>query len=278
MNDPIDVTQRSRRASAFTLIELLVVISITAILLSIVLPAMRRAKQTAQSIVCRNHLRTLALANQAYASLWDNWYVPVIDTTMTSVSEPTWNSNTAFRTIVGLEDATTNSGFVMPKEYLCPVDIQSKESYWLQAGTTYQNYVSYGYNWTDWGPDSKSPVNWSGNIPSSDWSCRYRVNTLRSPGSKIMFVDAGDWMVYMAGADYKRYWDQHGQDIVKYRSMNMWYPVYYRHNEGTNIAYFDGHVDFQKKDSLFYYDPSEATAGDLGRNESIWFCDPARRP
>lgn len=251
--------------------------AVIALLLSIILPALRKAKQSAQSIICRNHLRTLALANEAYASLWDNWYVPVIDTTMTDTGQPTWNSNTTFRTIVGLEDATNNSSFIMPEEYLCPVDTQSDEDYWAQTGQTYPNYVSYGYNFTDWGSSSKKPAVWSGNIPFSDWSCRFRVNDIRSPGNKIMFVDAGDWSATMSGADYLAYWDRFGQDIVKYRNQNIWSPVYYRHNEGANVAYFDGHVDLQKKASLFQYDPPESKTGDAARNELIWFCNPSNR-
>ena len=96
---------RTTKKTAFTLIELLVVIAIIALLLSVILPSLRKAKQAAQSIVCRNHLKTLALSNGIYASEWDNWYVPVIDTTMVARGEPTWNSNSAFRKLVGLEDA-----------------------------------------------------------------------------------------------------------------------------------------------------------------------------
>lgn len=267
----------SCRQSAFTLIELLVVISIIALLLSIIVPALRKAKEAAQSIVCRNHLRTLALANETYAALWDNWYVPVIDTTMTVHGQPSWNTNIAYRDIVGLEDASDDSGFVMPEEYLCPVDQQSDEDYWQSVSATYQNYVSYGYNFTDWGADSKNPVSWSGDIPQGDWSCRFRIGTIRATANKIMFVDAGDWTATMAGANYKMYWDQHGQDIVTYRDLNMWYPVYYRHREGANVAYFDGHVDFKEKERLFYYNPPESMGPDDGQNEVIWFCDFSQR-
>jgi prepilin-type N-terminal cleavage/methylation domain-containing protein/prepilin-type processing-associated H-X9-DG protein len=266
------------RRAAFTLIELLVVIAIIALLLSIVMPALRKAKESAKSIVCKNNLKTLAVSNELYAARPQNWYVSVIDTTMTTRGEPTWNSNSEFRDIVGLEQAYVGSSYVMPRQYLCPSDKQATEEYWATAGGTYKNFVSYGYNLTDWGPNSKKPATWSGNIPVGTWSCRFRISDITAPASRIMFVDAGGIWAVMNGADYKLYWDKYGQDIVQYRAAGMWDPVYYRHNEGINIAFFDGHADYQKKESLYYYNPETSASPDRGANEAIWFCSRSNRP
>ena len=50
----------------FTLVELLVVMSIIAVLLAVLLPALTRSRQIAYRIVCLNNLRQLGLATEAY--------------------------------------------------------------------------------------------------------------------------------------------------------------------------------------------------------------------
>ncbi len=61
---------------SFTLIELLVVIAIIAVLAALLLPALKKAKETAKEIVCVNNLKQISISEYSYAADWEERFSP----------------------------------------------------------------------------------------------------------------------------------------------------------------------------------------------------------
>lgn len=62
-----------RGKPAFTLIELLVVIAIVALLIAILLPALRQARQVSESARCKSQLRQIGVLMQIYYDDYTRW-------------------------------------------------------------------------------------------------------------------------------------------------------------------------------------------------------------
>ena len=67
---------RSHFPRAFTLVELLVVVAIIGLLISILLPALSKAKDAARAVVCQANLHQIHLGVKYYQSDFKNWVPP----------------------------------------------------------------------------------------------------------------------------------------------------------------------------------------------------------
>ncbi len=89
--EPADARPRGfayghRRRSAYTLIEILVVVAILAVLMSLLLPSLRQAREQARSVKCGTQLRDRGLGLHTYFAENDGW-IPGVNTTGVTVWE-----------------------------------------------------------------------------------------------------------------------------------------------------------------------------------------------
>ena len=76
---PLRNRRRGKASSmVFTLIELLVVIAIISILMAMLLPALKNARESAKSIACINNLKQFHTPYMLYSSDWGDWNTPCI--------------------------------------------------------------------------------------------------------------------------------------------------------------------------------------------------------
>jgi len=124
------------RTKAFTLVELLVVIGIIALLISILLPSLNRAREAAKAVQCSSNLRQIYLASQLYAQDNKQWLPPMFDTDIVL-----W-----IRRLFHYVDNNLNEIIPVeryPKIFVCPTDSDPFPD--LAFGPTL-DYLSYSKN------------------------------------------------------------------------------------------------------------------------------------
>ncbi len=262
----------------FTLIELLVVISIIAVLMSIMMPALGRAREQAKRVMCGNNVKQFGLANQMYATEFDGWYIPILNdiNKLWCINPKMLDYMGINPNEVGIDNSTGINVISLSKDFKCPSD-KRKEGQGIYKTTTQQIDMSYGYNM----------MSLDVNCPKSGGGWHYgqhnghRASKISNPSQKLAFADGTDYGLWDVSADYVRFWDG-----AKFKdwcgptpdgSTWVWNKTSYRHDEGANIAFFDGHFEYRKKEAIYIKTtPSNVTA-EREANEALWIPIPGKR-
>ncbi|MDB5326505.1 MAG: N-terminal cleavage protein [Phycisphaerales bacterium] len=213
----------TQRKSAFTLVELLVVIGIIAVLISILLPSLNKARAMARTAVCMSNLRVLGQATAMYVNE-KKGFLPYPTTTFGE--ESLWY-NCLDRYLAGREDKS-RTGVAAGRMY-----------------TPYKQCVvwnSFDGNRTGQGQDGLREY-----AKTYKWNSNLRHNNPYSYAKITEVPQSSNFVMIADGISL----DQVGNIISQYDSGQLSIGindqndtgVAVRHNGGANICFVDGHAE-----------------------------------
>jgi prepilin-type N-terminal cleavage/methylation domain-containing protein len=160
-------------ARGFTLIELLVVIAVLALLLAILLPAVRRVRRQAKAVACRSHLRQWGLAWSMYTEQNDSKFP------YGATQNPTAPTNTAIDWRAVLEDFYSTDRKIL----FCPMTTKTLEEgaqvkYAITVDTIWGKKSSYAAN--EWILD-RGAIARARTVDARDWGTINVPNAYQVP-------------------------------------------------------------------------------------------------
>ncbi len=208
------------RRNGFTLIELLVVIAIIAILMAILMPTLRRAKEQGERAACLSNLKQLQLAWILYADDND-------DKVVSSEAGGTWRDLFGPPWVERIWAGDWMQGGQLPEDE--QVQGIRDGALWPYVREAKLYKCPTGYR----GELMTYAMMISNNGRSVQGSCQFKRRLqFPEPAQRLTFIDEG-----LASPDAY---------ATRYTEPKWWDQPVTRHGDGTNFAFVDGHAEYRK--------------------------------
>lgn len=177
------IDQAGRRGG-FTLIELLVVISIISLLIAVLLPALGKARDASQNIVCMTRVKQVGLASFSYVADHDSYLVPWTNHDDASANHLKGKGSVVWNQIAGslwmdtLHDDYLNTTVEVLE---CPIQ-ESK-----RGVSAYGQYIGAG-GYRQYNPGYL--MNYQ-TVDKTNGFLPVRFDAFENPGDKVLHADGG---------------------------------------------------------------------------------------